>query len=653
MGEASLNAKSMRLLLSHHSEKQALRHGQQGALHQGSSDAQLEGRQVVRDYHDDNHSGKTQGHIGKCLPRWLGWFHHFRPTCRLQHRVWSKWRSANDTRITFSSIDAYIGCRKWPAAGTRAVNGESWSWGAHAQQWSPTMGWVTFAQGQYRSVCFGGMHSEWHRLRHGRIQWCFPYQQCRMLQIISTPPVTEFEHWHWTQTQSPHSQGNRQVSFISQEPTQTQFKTIKRRFKCQTPGFSRNISYAPYFSTSFLISFVRSSNADIKILTISAQISLQQSKEPHRVLDSIVTSQSKRTTPRPGQHCYITEQKNHTASWTALLHHRAKEPHRVLDSIVTSQSKRTTPRPGQHCYITEQKNHTASWTALLHHRAFSPEPSFDRFINLISSSLLIGWVSSDSIEFSKVFWSVLSCSVLIGCHGSEVGVSHTVCWSKGGEEGRSLGWGTLKRSTLYWLGGGGGGYGLGVGVHVSHSPFVLIFLFGGGVMVWGSGCLTHELCWFFFYGGGGGGSWSGSRGVSLTVWSVLIWGWGGGSHGLGLRSVQLSPCTLATLFIAVVRKILFIFVLRKKGSKTKERMKEEEIEKGDCGPPTRKVFFWFCRTWTKRYLITSQTRVKRVSRIHHRTILKRVWPMMHLHPRSLDRPLGPSFRSEMEKDVQQ
>ena len=39
-----------------------------------------------------------------------------------------------------------------------------------------------------------------------------------------------------------------------------------------------------------------------------------------------------------------------------------------------------------------------------------------------------------------------------------------------------------------------------------------------------------------------------------------------------------------------------VFVLRKKGSKTKERMKEEEIEKGDCGPPTRKVFFWFCRT---------------------------------------------------------
>ena len=29
-----------------------------------------------------------------------------------------------------------------------------------------------------------------------------------------------------------------------------------------------------------------------------------------------------------------------------------------------------------------------------------------------------------------------------------------------------------------------------------------------------------------------------------------------------------------------------IFVLRKKGSKTKKTMKEEEIEKSDCGPPT-------------------------------------------------------------------
>ena len=33
-------------------------------------------------------------------------------------------------------------------------------------------------------------------------------------------------------------------------------------------------------------------------------------------------------------------------------------------------------------------------------------------------------------------------------------------------------------------------------------------------------------------------------------------------------------------------------------------------------------FLSFCRTWTKRYLITSQTRVKHISRIHHRTIIK-------------------------------
>ena len=34
------------------------------------------------------------------------------------------------------------------------------------------------------------------------------------------------------------------------------------------------------------------------------------------------------------------------------------------------------------------------------------------------------------------------------------------------------------------------------------------------------------------------------------------------------------------------------FVLRKKASKMKKRKKKEEIEKGDCGPPTRKIFFW-------------------------------------------------------------
>ena len=39
------------------------------------------------------------------------------------------------------------------------------------------------------------------------------------------------------------------------------------------------------------------------------------------------------------------------------------------------------------------------------------------------------------------------------------------------------------------------------------------------------------------------------------------------------------------------QKVKYFFILRKKGSKTKEKMKEEEKEKGDDGPPTQKSFF--------------------------------------------------------------
>ena len=38
------------------------------------------------------------------------------------------------------------------------------------------------------------------------------------------------------------------------------------------------------------------------------------------------------------------------------------------------------------------------------------------------------------------------------------------------------------------------------------------------------------------------------------------------------------------------------------------------------------AIFWDLSDLNQGYLITSPTRVKRVSRIHHRTILKRVWP---------------------------
>ena len=40
--------------------------------------------------------------------------------------------------------------------------------------------------------------------------------------------------------------------------------------------------------------------------------------------------------------------------------------------------------------------------------------------------------------------------------------------------------------------------------------------------------------------------------------------------------------------------LLFCFVFRKEGSKTKKRTKEEEIRKGDYGSPTRKVFCLTC-----------------------------------------------------------
>ena len=56
---------------------------------------------------------------------------------------------------------------------------------------------------------------------------------------------------------------------------------------------------------------------------------------------------------------------------------------------------------------------------------------------------------------------------------------------------------------------------------------------------------------------------------------------------------RTNDCTGASTWpqLKIVSFFFFFFVLRKKGSKAKKRMKEEEIEKGDCGPPIRKVFF--------------------------------------------------------------
>ena len=66
-----------------------------------------------------------------------------------------------------------------------------------------------------------------------------------------------------------------------------------------------------------------------------------------------------------------------------------------------------------------------------------------------------------------------------------------------------------------------------------------------------------------------------------------------------------------------------IFVLRKKW---RENERGRDREKGRIRAAKPKVFIFFllrfCQTWTKWYLITTQTRVKCVSWIHHRTILK-------------------------------
>ena len=67
----------------------------------------------------------------------------------------------------------------------------------------------------------------------------------------------------------------------------------------------------------------------------------------------------------------------------------------------------------------------------------------------------------------------------------------------------------------------------------------------------------------------------------------------------------------------------------------------------------KSLFFFEILPDLKKQAVPNHLADESQTRTHHRTILKRVWSMMHLHPRCLDRPLGPSFRSKMEKDVQQ
>ena len=73
----------------------------------------------------------------------------------------------------------------------------------------------------------------------------------------------------------------------------------------------------------------------------------------------------------------------------------------------------------------------------------------------------------------------------------------------------------------------------------------------------------------------------------------------------------------------IIRQTCVMFYMKVISPQT-QRYTEETLEVDTVRPSVwSSVFFYlrFYRTWTKRNLITSQTRVKRVSRIHHRTIL--------------------------------
>ena len=97
-----------------------------------------------------------------------------------------------------------------------------------------------------------------------------------------------------------------------------------------------------------------------------------------------------------------------------------------------------------------------------------------------------------------------------------------------------------------------------------------------------------------------------------------------------LHLEKMEKKKLLNTIINLLRRSHLIFVLRKKGSKTKKRMKEEEIERGDCGPPTCKSFFFFRDL--RFFLRGSQFTVSFfVSQLHEQTKERNSWvPLLAL-----------------------
>ena len=96
-------------------------------------------------------------------------------------------------------------------------------------------------------------------------------------------------------------------------------------------------------------------------------------------------------------------------------------------------------------------------------------------------------------------------------------------------------------------------------------------------------------------------------------WRACVRGSKKKTFGRKNNVLPLRPTDLACVVLCFpwARFLGFLlFVLKKKGSNVKKRTKEEEIEKGDYGPPTRKIFLRFCQNWTNRHLITFQRMVQ-------------------------------------------
>ena len=88
-------------------------------------------------------------------------------------------------------------------------------------------------------------------------------------------------------------------------------------------------------------------------------------------------------------------------------------------------------------------------------------------------------------------------------------------------------------------------------------------------------------------------------------------------------SCQTIKChlNLFVLFVPLLKSLVLrnlILVLGKKDEEENERGRDRERLRAAKSKSLFLIFLRFSRTWTKRYLITSQTRVKRVSWIYHR-----------------------------------